>query len=522
MSEWMKLPARLPGAVRAFVAALADEPPSPGPGSFQSLFDASPLPLLITTVDAGEIVDLNAAAESLTGYRRDALKGRSVLEFDQYRDAADRQAQIAALDETPSTGREFRIQTAAGHDLRLLAHTSRITLDGRPCFLTAFTNVSALGRLDEGLLAAQRMEVAGKLSGGIAHEFNNLLTVMQGHLDAMADEATASPGVRGRIEALARAVAQATRITSGLLTFSGHYPAQASTIDLNQAIEGLRSLITGTLGETIDVRWRLDAAPSTVRVPQAHVAQVVLNLALNAREAMPDGGRLTIATSYVGEGAPPEVRGPGPWVRLAVEDTGHGMSDDVRRHAFEPFFTTKGPGRGTGLGLSICRGIAEQAGGHITVSSVPGQGTAVHLYLPWVAAEPAPAPAPAVPARPSPAGARVVLLVEDEADVRQIVAEILRRAGHTVHAADGVASAETVLEGLGRPIDVLITDLVLPGGSGLEVARRVRARQPDVPVLYMSGYSEAVFAGGQQVEHLLQKPFTSRTLLAALDDVLSA
>jgi PAS domain S-box-containing protein len=510
--------------VRSFFAALSDDA-SPGVSSFQTLFDASPLPLLITTVAGGEIVDLNAAAEALTGFRREALRGRSVFEFDQYRDAADRQAQVAALDQAPSTGREFRIRTAGGQDLRLLAHTSRIALDGRACFLTAFTNVSALGRLDEGLLAAQRMEVAGKLSGGIAHEFNNLLTVMQGHLDAMAEEAAEAPGLRIRVEALGRAVAQATRITSGLLTFSGHYPAQASTIDLNQAIDGLRSLIGGTLGETVDLRWQLEATSSTVRVPQAHVAQVVLNLALNAREAMPDGGRLTIGTSYVAQGgAPADGRGAGPWVRLHVEDTGHGMSEDVRRHAFEPFFTTKGPGRGTGLGLSICRGIAEQAGGHITVSSVPGQGTAVHLYLPWVAAEPAPppAPAPAATSRALRAGAKVVLLVEDETDVRQIVAEILRRAGHTVHAADGLAAAEGVLDGLGRPIDVLITDLVLPGGSGLEVARRVRARQPDVPVLYMSGYSETVFAGGQQVEHLLQKPFTSRTLLSALDDLLSS
>ena len=520
MPEWMKLPPRLPGAVRAFVGALSTERPG-AVDTFQALFEGSPLPLVITDAASGEILDVNGVAEHLSGFTRDVLRGRSVMEFGHYRDTADRQAQLGAVAAEPSAGREVHLTDAQGRDLRLLAHTSRVQIDDRLCLLTAFTNVTALGRLDEGLLAAQRMEVAGKLSGGIAHEFNNLLTVMQGHLDALADDAAQQPLLRERVDALGRAVAQATRITSGLLTFSGHYPASASTIDLNAALDGLRSLIVSTIGETIDVRWQLEAAPSTVRVAQAHVAQVVLNLALNAREAMSDGGRLTIATTFVAADTPGERPG-GPWVRLTVSDTGHGMTEDVRRQAFDPFFTTKGPGRGTGLGLSICRGIAEQHGGRIAVELLLYCGTVVRFDLPYTAAA-APiatvAPGAPVAAAPSPTPSRgkVVLLVEDEADVRQIVAEILRRAGHTVHAADSLAGADKVLDGLSGPIDALLTDLVLPGGNGLEVARRVRTRQPGVPVLYMSGYSENVFAGGQQVEHLLQKPFTSRTLLAAID-----
>ncbi|MFN7977219.1 MAG: ATP-binding protein [Vicinamibacterales bacterium] len=510
----MKLPPRLPGAVRAFVGALSTERPGAA-DTFQALFEGSPLPLVITDAVSGEILDVNGVAEALSGFQREELRGRSVLEFGHYRDADDRVTQLGAVVNEPSAGREVHLTDARGGDLRLLAHTSRVTIDDRPCLITAFTNVTALGRLDEGLLTAQRMEVAGKLSGGIAHEFNNLLTVMQGHLDAMGEDAAHLPHLRERVDALGRAVAQATRITSGLLTFSGHYPATASTIDLNQALDGLRSLIVSTIGETIDVRWQLEAAPATVRVAQAHVAQVVLNLALNAREAMHDGGRLIIATSFVAAGDHPDGA-PGPWVRLTVSDTGHGMSDDVRRQAFDPFFTTKGPGRGTGLGLSICRGIAEQHGGRIAVDSGLDRGTVVRFDLPYIAAATTAAAPPPAPA-PAPSRGRVVLLVEDEADVRQIVAEILRRAGHTVHAADSLAGADKVLDGLPGPIDVLLTDLVLPGGNGLEVARRVRSRQPGVPVLYMSGYSENVFAGGQQVEHLLQKPFTSRTLLAALD-----
>lgn len=520
MREWMKEPTRIPGTVRSFVSALSDGGVEADDSSFQALFDASPLPLVVSAVDTGQLLAVNAVAETLSGFSAHELRDRTVFDFGYYRDAGDREQQLAGVAIEPYAGRQVRLKTARGRELRLLAHTNRIILDGRDCYLTAFTDVTALDRFDEGLLAAQRMEVIGKLSGGVAHEFNNLLTVMQGHLDAMADEPELPASARSRVDALGRAVAQATRITSGLLTFSGRNPTTSSVIDLNGALDGLRSLILGTLGETIDVDWQLSTTPATAKMAHAHVAQVVLNLALNAREAMPEGGRLVIGTTCVSDApAADGVTGDGPWVRLQVDDTGLGMSDDVRRHAFEPFFTTKGPGRGTGLGLSICRGIAEQAGGHISVHSVPGTGTSVRLYLPWVhGPEPvvSPAPRPAV----SRAGGKVVLLVEDEADVRHIVAEILRRAGHIVHLADGLAAAEAQCEGLAG-LDLLLTDLVLPGGNGLEVARRVRSRFPEVPVLFMSGYSEPVFAGAQPVEHLLQKPFTSRTLLDKLDSLFA-
>lgn len=513
MHEQGNVAPRFRGEVRSFVSALPADGSAEG-GSFQALFDASPLPLVVTSVDGGDILALNEAAQALSGFSPEDVRGRSVFDFGHYRDAGDRAAQLAQVDASPSVGREVRLTTAHGHELRLLAHSSRIRLDGRDCLLTAFTNVTALGRLDDGLLAAQRMEVVGKLSGGVAHEFNNLLTVMQGHLDAMADDGDVSPSMRTRIDALGRAVAQATRITSGLLTFSGRNPAAAGIIDVNDALAGLRSLITGTLGETITVQWRLEPTPCNAKVAQAHIAQLVLNLALNAREAMPDGGRLLIATTVTTEAD--GVTGSGPWVCLHMEDSGHGMSDDVRRHAFEPFFTTKGPGSGTGLGLSICRGIVEQAGGHITIQSTPGTGTSVRVYLPWTRLpEPAALPPPRASAH---RGGKVVLLVEDEADVRHIVAEILQRAGHIVHQADGPASVDPILNGLST-LDLLLTDLVLPGGNGIEVARRVLARLPGVPVLFMSGYSESVFSGGEAVEHLLQKPFTSRTLLEKLDEL---
>ena len=523
MRDWFTVVPRLPGAVRSFVSALAAPPQAPDAHSrFSTLFEASPLPLIITSEDSGIVLDVNAATESVSGWTAAQLRGRSVQEFGHYRDEGDRASQIEPLGTTPVLSREVRITTARGHELRLLAHTSRLTVDGQRCLLTAMTNITALGRMDDGLLHAQRMEVVSKLSGGVAHEFNNLLTVMQGHLDALADELGPQSPLLHRVDTLRRSVTEATYITSGLLTFAGRNPTHAAVIDLNTTLAALAPIVEGTLGETVIVTWQLAAAPATVSADPSHVAQVLLNLALNAREAMPEGGRLVVATEYVtvAPGSGGVEPGPGHWVALRLADSGHGMAEDVRRQAFEPFFTTKGPGQGTGLGLSICRGIAEQAGGLIFADSAPGQGTTIRLFLPWADAPMTSVPAPVDrDARPS---SRVVLLVEDEADVRDIVAEILRRAGHTVHATDGLASTQALLARGPGLIDLLLTDLVLPGGNGLEVAKRVRASYPGIPVLFMSGYSESVFSGGEPVEHLLQKPFSSHTLLDTIHGLLEA
>ncbi len=522
MRDWFTVVPRLPGAVRSFVSALAAPPQGLAANDrFSTLFEASPLPLIITSEDSGLILDVNAATESVSGWTAVQLRGRSVHEFGHYRDAGDRTSQIEPLSTTPVLSREILITTAHGQELRLLAHTSRLTVKGQSCLLTAMTNITALGRMDDGLLHAQRMEVVSKLSGGVAHEFNNLLTVMQGHLDALATELGPQSPLLHRVDTLRRSVSEATFITAGLLTFAGRNPARATVIDMNVTLAGLAPIVEGTLGETVVVTWALTAAPATVSVDPSRIAQVVLNLALNARDAMPEGGQLVVATEYVtvAPGTAGTEPGPGHWVALRLSDSGHGMAEDVRRHAFEPFFTTKGPGQGTGLGLSICRGIAEQAGGAVVADSAPGQGTTIRLFLPWADAPMASAPAPAVEGL-EPAS-RVVLLVEDEADVRDIVAEILRRAGHTVHATDGLASTQALLARGPGVIDLLLTDLVLPGGNGLEVAKRVRMSYPGIPVLFMSGYSENVFSGGEPVEHLLQKPFSSRTLLDTIHKLLS-
>jgi two-component system cell cycle sensor histidine kinase/response regulator CckA len=370
--------------------------------------------------------------------------------------------------------------------------------------------------------SAHRLEVIGQLAGGIAHEFNNLLTVMQGHLDGLAADLPPSPAVERRLDTLRRAVSEAGRITGGLLTFAGRSPVSPSVVDLGSALRELAPVVEGLVGESVTVRWDLDDEPLPVAIDRPHFSQLLVNLALNARDAMPGGGRLTIAARRLapeGGGLPGgALPGDAGSVAISVTDSGAGMTDDIRAQIFDPFFTTKErPGRGSGLGLSICLGIAAQAGGRIDVASAPGRGTSMVVCLPVAGALAEP---PAVVQATAPViAALTVLLVEDEPDVRDIVGEILRRNGHRVMAAEGVDGVRRLLASRPAAIDLLLTDLVLADGTGLEAAALVAAHDAAVPVLYMSGYSEAVFSGDHAVDHLLRKPFTSATLLDALHRV---
>lgn len=494
---------------RGTVQAPVDAAPALEP--FGAHFHRSAIPLLVTSAEGGRIVDANAAAQALAGRTAEALRGSSAVATSPAETAAERDANLRALEALALVdSRDFRLKTAAGDEIRLVGHTTPIEVDGQPYQLAAVSSVMPLASLEENLLYSQRMEVIGKLSGGVAHQFNNLLTVMQGHLDALAAEVPPSPTLLRRVETLRRSVAEATQITSGLLTFAGRNPVEPTVVDLKAALDDLAPVVDGVLGATIALAWDHGNEPLPVTIAQPQVAQLVLNLALNARDAMPEGGRLAIATRRLtrAAGEPP---GAGAWVALTVRDTGHGMSDEVRQHIFEPFFSTKSPGQATGLGLSICLGIVEQAGGHISAVSAPGQGTTIEVHLPLADAPAASDPATRLD-RIAPAGMSI-MLVEDEADVRDIVAEILRRAGHVVHALDSLAAVHALLSRQAPRLDLLVTDLVLPGGNGLDVARLITATYPGLPVLFISGYSEAVFSGGETVEHLLQKPFTARTLL---------
>jgi two-component system cell cycle sensor histidine kinase/response regulator CckA len=370
-------------------------------------------------------------------------------------------------------------------------------------------------RLEEQLRQAQKMEAIGRLAGGIAHDFNNLLTIIRGNADLLRSPAPGTANPIDLIDDLRLAADRAAALVRQLLMFSRRQPARPEVVDLNTVVAGLSGLLSRLLGERIAVDTRLSPCPVTTRADHSHLEQVVMNLAVNARDAMPDGGVLTISTS-VGED---HKNWHGRVAMLTVSDTGTGMSDQVKAQIFEPFFTTKGPDKGTGLGLATVFGIVQQAGGKIDVDSAPGIGTTFHIQLPWCEGTPnglAITPMPlSIPDRPLSRGA-TVLLVEDEDAVRKLARITLEGRGYTVvDAPDG----ETALSWLtpDRCIDVLVTDMTMPGIDGRELAGQVQGLRPGLGVVFVSGYvPDAARLDEIPGAVFLPKPFTPSDLLRAV------
>jgi len=380
-------------------------------------------------------------------------------------------------------------------------------------------------QLEEQLRQAQKMEAIGRLAGGVAHDFNNLLTVIAGYSDFI--RAASPPGDERREDAteIRRAADRAALLTQQLLAFSRKQTLRPEVLAVNAAVEGASRMLGRLIGEDVAIELRLAPDAGAVRVDAGQLQQVLLNLAVNARDAMPLGGRLTIATAGVTlEHETPAQPGPlarGRYVRLTVSDTGAGMTPEVLAHAFEPFFTTKEPGKGTGLGLSTVYGIVTQSQGRLRVDSAPGRGTTVEVYFP-TASGPSADAAPAAGAADA-GGAETVLLVEDDPMVRRLAEQTLARAGYRVLAAVGADDALRLVAGDDTPIDLVVTDVVMPGLSGPELVRRLEGVRPEIRVLYVSGYADdAMERHGVNEERVsfLAKPFNSETLLRRVREVL--
>ncbi|HXE58474.1 MAG TPA: ATP-binding protein, partial [Gemmatimonadales bacterium] len=367
----------------------------------------------------------------------------------------------------------------------------------------------------------------GRLAGGVAHDFNNLLTAMLGHADLVLAELPAGHPVRTDVEEIQRAGQRAASLTRQLLAFSRKQLLQPKVIDLNRTVGELQHMLCRLIPENIEVRLDLMPTPIHVCADPGQIQQVLLNLVVNARDAMEAGGILGIASGLAEltpELAPLyDVDDPGEYAYLAVSDTGKGMDEATRRRIFEPFFTTKPQGQGTGLGLATVYGIVRQSNGYIWVHSEPGGGSVFVVFLPRVAAPAASCGEPE--RRPERRGTEVVLLVEDEASVRLLAARLLRRAGYTVlEAADGAEALELVLSDPG-PIDLVLTDVVMPRLGGPDLVDRLLAERPGLKVLFMSGYSERELrtdAIPASKVRLLLKPFTPDALVATVRGVLDA
>jgi two-component system, cell cycle sensor histidine kinase and response regulator CckA len=374
------------------------------------------------------------------------------------------------------------------------------------------------------LRQAQKMEAIGRLAGGVAHDFNNLLTVILGEAEATRDLDLPAPA-RAALEEIGRAAGRAAGLTAQLLAFSRQQPTQPTTFGLNGLVQGMEQMLRRLIGETYDCRLDLAAAPDRVLADRGQVEQVLMNLVVNARDAMPGGGRLSLETRTVSlDRHFNQERGlprPGPYVLLAVSDTGAGMSEEVKAHLFEPFFTTKPAGQGTGLGLATSYGIVQRAGGYIGVYSEVGHGTTMKVYLP-LAEQAASAPAPHA-GTPAAGGTETILVVEDDGGVRNLVSRMLRSKGyHVVAVGDGEAALERLAEP-GLPVALLVTDVMLPGMSGRALAARARERQPALRVLFASGYAPGHL--GEELPdgaRMLHKPFTADQLLRAVRAALDA
>jgi PAS domain S-box-containing protein len=397
---------------------------------------------------------------------------------------------------------------------------------GRPRQVVgAWLDITERRHLEDQFLQAQKMESIGRLAGGVAHDFNNLLTV----ITATADLALAGLREEDPLAADLKEIQQAARrgaaLTQHLLAFSRRQVFQPKVVNLNDLLRELEPMMRRLLGEDIKLVTVPGAALGNVRVDPGHLTQVVMNLVVNSRDAMPNGGILTLETANadLDEAYARQHLGvhPGPFVMLAVTDTGVGMDETTRRRVFEPFFTTKGPGRGTGLGLSTVYGIVKQSGGNVWVYSEPGVGTTFKIYLPRVAA-PVTATEPAVPLSAAPVS-ETVLLVEDDPDLRDVARRILEAAGYAVLAAGTPGDALLSAERFQGPIHLLLTDVVMPTMRGPDLAERVMRLHPEVRVLYASGYAEnAIVQGGELKEgvHFISKPFDAATLTRRVREVL--
>jgi PAS domain S-box-containing protein len=476
----------------------------------------------------GIVQEVNRAAEILVGATRGQIVGRTFLET---LPVEDREQVLGEFRKTLEHGRsmelrQVRIRRLDGTIVPAEATASVVEIGGKPFVVGLLRDVSERNAMAEQLRVAQKMEAVGQLAGGVAHDFNNLLTAILGYSQLLAPELRGNPEHFSAIEEIRKAGERAAGLTRQLLAFSRKQILELRVLDLNEIVHHIQEMLSRLIGEDIQVVMNLDPALSSVRADAGQIEQVIMNLAVNARDAMPRGGRLSLETAnveldetYAQTHVPVQ---PGPYVMLAVSDTGVGMDRETRERIFEPFFTTKEKGHGTGLGLSTVYGIVKQSGGYIWVYSEPGRGTSFKIYLPRVSAPAEPLPAgEAAPV--SVGGAETILLVEDEESVRALVRRTLEARGYRVlEAADGWEAVEIVRT---QPIDLLLTDMVLPGFGGREVAARIHDIHPLAKVLYTSGYTDDVIVRRGLMERgaaFLEKPFTPSVLARKVREVLDS
>ena len=491
---------------------------------FDDLFERSS-EIMIVHDRRGRISTINRTGEQVIGYLRDELR---VLDPNWTFGEDYLEAINGVINEGPGGApRAFRsiFVTRKGIRVPVDVHARVLVGDGQVVGVTAIArDLSEHDRMQNELRQAQKMEAVGRLATGIAHDFNNLITVLLGYSDELVEETPPESAQHKAATEVRRAADRASGLTQQLLAFSRRQASVAHNVDLNQVVSHMEDLIRRLLGAEIRLHIALAGDLATFSGDAQQLGQVIMNLVVNARDAMPKGGTLTITTENVELGAEHLDVIPGPHVALSVGDTGVGMTAEIRDRLFEPFFTTKDSGQGTGLGLSMVHAIVRQAGGHIRVDSTPGKGTTFHVYFPRqgdVAELPMPQLAP--PRAAHVRGEGVVLLAEDDRAVRRLVVTELSRRGFTVLEADDGAAALALFRRERDRIDVLVTDVVMPRMNGADLAKEAEHLRPGLKILFISGHPERAGAGLDPtgVTNLLMKPFTADTLAARIKEMIT-
>ena len=471
-------------------------------------------------------VDVNDSFLQMTGHRGEEVRGRPAQNLHLFADLADQARLLGWLRQNqPVRLQECRLLTKSGTLRDALISMELLALGDQPHLLFIAQDITDRINLEHQLRQAQKMEAVGQLAAGVAHDFNNIMTVIQGYASLALADGHLENEVAQSLEAISCAADRAAALVRQLLAFSRKQVIQRVILDVNVTLQGFGRMLGRLIGEHISIHWDLAPDLPHVLADIRCLEQVMMNLAVNARDAMPGGGQLRISTTKTVVDpsallASPD-RKPGRYVCVSVEDTGQGMKTEVQNRVFEPFFTTKDVGKGTGLGLATAYGILKQHGGWIEVSSEVGRGAVFRFYLPSTS-QPLRAGRPTDAASLSSTGGapRTILLVEDESPVLDAVSKILRAQGWVVHAASSSAEALKVWDEHAGKFDLLLTDMVMPGGiSGLVLADTLLARRPDLPVIYMSGYSLNLANEGLTTKKgiaFLQKPFGPAQLQQAI------
>lgn len=493
---------------------------------YRQLFESNPDPIFVIEQETLRFVAVNEAAVHGYGYSREELFS---LTTNDIWPPGERKAFLEQISESPvdpPRRTAWKHQRKDGTIIEVEITRGPLLFAGRPAWVMLAHNVTDQRILEAQFRQAQKMEVVGRLAGGMAHDFNNVLTVIIGYSDLAIGRLQADEPLRRDMEQIKRGAERAATLTRQLLAFSRKQVLLPAILDLNAVISELETMLRRLIGEDVDLRADLAREAGRIKADRAQIEQVVMNLVVNARDAMPSGGKMTIETQNVDltEDYTRQHVGvkPGPYVMLAVTDTGVGMDAPTQTRIFEPFFTTKEAGKGTGLGLSTVYGIVQQSGGSIWVYSEVGRGTTFKIYLPRLAGDPRlyqRSNAPTATAR----GTETILLTEDDDMIRTLASRVLSAHGYTVLEAANGATAILICERHLGPIHLLITDVVMPGMSGRDLVDRLASSRPELKTLYMSGYTDRAVVHQQVLDEktpFIPKPYAPQALVNKVREVL--